>query len=212
MADDKKTRDDLRDDPISADGADAAFAGDDRDTNDPASDSLSPEQQLLSDMLRLRAEAAEANDRAIRTHAELENYRKRARRELEDEKRYASLNLLRDLLQVLDNLNRAIESAQKTEQAEQADKSTALTGLLAGVQMVALQLNTCLDQHQCRVIADVGTVFDPHLHEAIAQEPSTEHPAGTITRVARKGYSLHDRVVRPAQVLVSIGPPPTASH
>lgn len=210
MADETKKTTPQGSDPVTAQRADAAFSGDQTEGAFMGDETLSSEELLLADIAKLRGEVLEANDRALRSHAELENYRKRARRELDDEKRYASINLLRDLLQVLDNLDRAIESAQKSDKSDGAEKSPALTGLLAGVQMVALQLNTCLDQHQCRLIPDVGTTFDPHLHEAIAQEPSSEHPAGTITRVARKGYSLHDRVVRPAQVLVSIGPPPAA--
>ena len=67
-------------------------------------------------------------------------------------------------------------------------------------------LHAVLKQHGCEPIPGVGNPFDPHQHEAIAQEPSTEHPAGTVTRVTQVGYKLHDRVVRPAQVLVSTGP------
>ena len=163
-----------------------------------AASAASATNELQSEVAKLRGEVLEANDRALRATAELENFRKRARRELEDEKRYAAMPLLRDLLNVLDNLDRAIEAAEKT---------TSASGLLEGVKMVSLQLTTYLDQHQCRRIPAVGTEFNPNYHEAIAQEPSAEQPVGYVTRVARHGYSLHDRVVRPAQVLVSLGPP-----
>jgi molecular chaperone GrpE len=72
--------------------------------------------------------------------------------------------------------------------------------------MVATQIDAVLKQHGCLPIETVGTPFDPNQHQAIAQEPSTEHPAGTVTRATQVGYKLHDRVIRPAQVFVSTGP------
>jgi molecular chaperone GrpE len=155
------------------------------------------EPDLREEVLRLETDVKAANDRVLRVQAELENYRKRARRELEDEKRYATLPLMRDLLNVVDNLERAIGSA------EQSDNPA---GLLAGVKMVAVQLHNVLEQYGCRRLDAHGAPFDPHVHEAIAQEPSDEHPPSTVTRVTQAGYQLHDRVVRPAQVFVSTGP------
>jgi len=146
----------------------------------------------------LEAQLKDANDRALRTQAELENYRKRAQRELADERRYAVVPLVRDLLAVVDNLQRAIDAAQQTSDGKV---------LLEGVQLVASQLDAVLKQHGCLPIETVGTPFDPNQHQAIAQEPSTEHPAGTVTRAAQVGYKLQDRVIRPAQVIVSTGAP-----
>jgi molecular chaperone GrpE len=147
---------------------------------------------------RLNGELRDANERVLRAQAELENYRKRSRREMEDERKYASLPLIRDLLSVMDNLDRALEAAERNQSS---------SGLAEGVKMVAIQFITYLEQHGCRKIAAVGLPFDPHQHEAIAQEPSTEHAAGVVTRIARNGYMLHERVVRPSQVLVSTGQP-----
>jgi len=146
----------------------------------------------------LEAQLKDANDRALRTQAELENYRKRAQRELADERRYAVVPLVRDLLPVVDNLERAIEAAQKAEGGQ---------SLLDGVKLVWAQLENVLKQHQCVRIDTVGTPFDPNQHQAIAQEPSDQYPAGTVTRAAQSGYKLHDRVIRPAQVFVSTGAP-----
>ena len=160
--------------------------------------STKDEGDSRAEVARLQTELQEANDRALRTHAELENFRKRSRREMEDERRYAALPVMRDILNVCDNLDRAIEAAEK---------NAAGSSLLEGVKMVSLQLNTYLEQHLCRRIAAVGETFDPHRHEAIAQEPSAEHPAGVVTRLTRHGYQLHDRVIRPAQVMVSTGAP-----
>src|SRR5436190_22027422 len=147
----------------------------------------------------LEQKVHEANERALRSHAELENYRKRSQRELVEERRYAVVPFVRDLLAVVDNLERAIEAAQKSPDS---------SGLLEGVKMVATQFENILKQHQCVRIETVGTPFDPNQHQAIAQEPSDEHPAGTITRAAQSGYKLHDRIIRPAQVFVSTGPSP----
>jgi molecular chaperone GrpE len=99
---------------------------------------------------------------------------------------------------VVDNLQRAIDAAQQTSEGK---------SLLEGVQLVATQLDAVLKQHGCLPIETVGTPFDPNQHQAIAQEPSTEHPAGTVTRAAQVGYKLQDRVIRPAQVFVSTGAP-----
>jgi len=150
-----------------------------------------------SELKRLEQELAAANDQALRAHAELENFRKRTYRQMEDERKYAGLPLIRDLLSVVDNLERAIQSAEQNENS---------SSLLDGVKMVAQQFSMVLEQHHCKRIDATGEAFDPHLHEAIAQQPSEEHPEGNVMDVAQIGYQLHDRVVRPTQVLVSTGP------
>lgn len=142
----------------------------------------------------LRAELAAAEDRVLRSRAELENYRKRATRQMEDERRYANLPLMRDLLPVMDNLDRAIEAAEKNHDA---------SSLLEGVKMVAQQLEGVFQQNDCLEIAALGETFDPHLHEAILQQPSEEHAPGTVILVTQAGFQLHDRVVRPSQVIVA---------
>lgn len=148
-----------------------------------------------SEEQKLSEELQQANDRVLRTQAELENFRRRMRREMEEERRYAALPLISDLLSVVDNLDRAIA-------AESNDTAPAL---LTGVRMVQSQFLSILERHHCRRIGEVGEVFDPHSHQAIAQEQSDQIPAGHVTRVAQSGYRLHDRIVRPAQVLVSVG-------
>jgi molecular chaperone GrpE len=152
----------------------------------------------------LRKDLEQMTDRALRAQAELENYRRRIARQMEDERRYASLPLLRDLLPVLDNVRRAIEAAQR---------SPEVGGLLEGFRMVARQLEEVLTRHQCKEIVALGAPFDPHLHEAISQQPSAEHAPGTVLLVTQSGFQLHDRVVRPSQVIVSSAPPePTGDH
>ena len=139
----------------------------------------------------------EANEKVLRIQAELDNFRKRARRELDDSLKYAQLPLARDLLMVLDNLNLALNAA--------ADNDAA-SGLAEGVKMVADQLINALNNHQIYAIEAVGHPFDPNQHEAIQMESSEEYDANTVSREVRSGYRLHDRVIRPAQVFVSTGP------
>jgi molecular chaperone GrpE len=166
--------------------------------------SLAADQKIAE----LETQLQEANEKALRAGAELENYRKRVQREVSDERRYAALPLARDLLAVLDNLQRAIEATPTRSVSERASEPSAdsSAGLLEGVKLVAAQFEAVLQQHGCTPIETVGAPFDPNQHQAIAQEPSDQYPAGTVTRCAQIGYKLHDRVVRPAQVFVSTGP------
>ena len=147
----------------------------------------------------LQSQLEDANDRLLRLQAELENFRKRSRRELDEQQRYAQLPIIRDLLSVLDNLERAVSATN------QSDGPTA-EGLLQGVQLVTVELQTVLERHHCqRIEVAEGTVFDPNRHEAISQQPSAEHPPDTVMHVAQPGYHLYDRIVRPSQVVVATG-------
>lgn len=170
-----------------------------RDSRTPGADGEAEAagDTVSDDLAQLRADLAAAQDRALRTQADLENYRKRAQRELQDERRYAELALVRDLLPVVDNLQRAIDAAQG---------STDAAGLLSGVRLVSEQLAAALQQHHCSPIpAAPGQPFDVNLHQAVSTQPSGEHPPGTITAVMQAGYQLHDRVIRPSMVSVASG-------
>ena len=146
-------------------------------------------------------ELASANDRALRAQAELDNYRKRASREIADGQRYAAMAVLRDLLPVVDDIDRAIEAAQ----AESPDVPGHVA-LLEGIRIVRRHLGDVLAQHNCQRIEAEGAEFDPAIHEAVLQQPSDEHEPGTVMHVTKQGYLLHDRVVRPAQVIVAKSP------
>ncbi len=150
-----------------------------------------------SEIAALRAQLDEATDRSLRYQAELENYRKRITRQMEEERRYASMGLIHDLLPVWDNTIRAIEAAEKTKDIE---------SLVAGFKMVADQLEKALQRHHCTRIPALHEPFNPHLHQAISHLPS-DQPADTVAIVVQDGFQLHDRVVRPSQVVVSSGPP-----
>ena len=144
------------------------------------------------------SELASANERVLRLQAEMQNLRNRTSREIADERRYAALPVLRDLLPVVDNIDRAIEAAEKAGEAE---------NLLAGFRLVKQQLHSILSRHQCEPIAAENEPFDPNFHAAILQQPSADVPAGNVLMVTQPGYKLHEWVVRPAQVIVSSGAP-----
>jgi molecular chaperone GrpE len=141
-------------------------------------------------------EIAELRDRVLRTQAELENTRKRTARELHDQRKFAAAPVMTDMLSVLDNIRRAIEAAEKTGNAPD---------LLSGFQMVEKQMLDTLAAHHCTRIEALGQPFDPHVHDAILQQPSADQPPGTVLMVTREGYKLHERVLRPAQVIVAKG-------
>jgi len=168
--------------------------------NGAAPPETAADESQASELDQLRSDLEAARDKLLRAQADFDNYQKRIHRERNEERRYAHLPLLRDLLPVRDNLQRALEAAEKPQ--GQAGASS----LLEGVQLVAQQLKTVFEQYGCREIAAQGAEFDPHLHDALTMQPSDEHPANRILSVFRPGYQLHDRVLRPAQVVVSSGP------
>lgn len=170
---------------------DAAFEGQEEAVEIGAAETRDEEME------RLRATAAEADKRVLMAQAEAENFRKRMRRDFEDQLKYAALPMVTDILQVRDNLIRALEAAENA-----ADTA----GLKDGVAMVAKQLDDTLAKYAVVEIPAEGELFDPNFHEAISQMPSDAHPAGTVSHVAATGFQMHERVVRPSQVIVSSGP------
>lgn len=129
-----------------------------------------------------------------RVQAEFENYRRRAQREREQEAKYVTLPVIRDLLPGLDNLRRSLDAANKSGKLEELTK---------GVEMTLKQFESILEKHEAKPIAGVGQPFDPNLHEAISQMPNADHPPMTVLMEVERGYVLHDRVVRPSKVIVS---------
>ena len=177
-----------------------------RTDSDPNVDSQHPGQAGAAaepetrdeQMERLRREVEQANKHALQAQADAENFRKRMRRDLEEQLRFAAVPLVSDLLQVRDNLFRALDAAS-------ANSGGSSDGLRDGVAMCAKQLDDVLSKHGVREIPAENETFDPNVHEAISQLPSETHPAGTVVHVAVAGFRLHDRVIRPSQVVVSSG-------
>ena len=141
-------------------------------------------------------EAAQWKEVAMRTAAELDNYRKRMAREMQDTARFANAGLLESLLPILDNFELGL-SAAKAE----SEKSNIYIGL----SMVLKQVQDFLREQGVEEINATGK-FDPHLHEPMTQQPSDEVPEGTIIFQTRRGYRLRDRLLRPASVVLSSGP------
>jgi len=158
---------------------------------------VDPFVQAGAQLSTVQAERDDFRERWLRSQAELENYRKRAQKELDQERQYRSLPVVRDILPGLDNLQRALQVAKTSKDVDQ---------LLQGVQMVATQLQEALSRHAVVPIPAVGQPFDPNLHEAIQQAPSKEHPPMTVLHEVERGYQMYDRVVRPTKVIVSVAP------
>ncbi|APG45244.1 nucleotide exchange factor GrpE [Syntrophotalea acetylenica] len=156
---------------------------------------LAAVQQELAEAL---AEKQKNWDLYLRERAELENFRKRMQREKEDLVRFANENLLREVLTVVDNLERAIDHARGSEETVQ--------GLMEGVEMTLSQCRKLLEKFGVTPVAAVGEPFDPTWHEAMGQLESAEHPPNTVLQEMQKGYLLNDRLLRPALVLVSKSP------
>jgi molecular chaperone GrpE len=151
----------------------------------------------------LRAEAAELKDKLLRAHAEVENIRKRAEREREETAKYAISKLAREVVGVGDNFQRAIEAVP----AGAADQDPALKSFLDGVTMTERELLNVLERHGIKRIQPINEPFNPHLHQAVMEIQRTDVPAGTAVQVFQAGYTIGDRVLRPAMVAVSKGGP-----
>ncbi|TWT29860.1 nucleotide exchange factor GrpE [Blastopirellula retiformator] len=177
-------------------------------TSEATSDSASAVDEALaqdtldSETNKLREDLAGAERRILLAQADMENLRKRMRREMDESVKYADVPLISDLLPVIDNLTRAIESAGESPEA---------AGIVTGVKMVAQNMLDVLAKRGCKAIDALGQPFDPNLHDAILQQPSGDVPAGHVLMVTQTGYQLHDRVIRPAQVIVSTGGPAAAA-
>ena len=142
------------------------------------------------------AEIQSLKDKLLRQAADMENTRKRLERDRTEAIAYANESLIRELLAVVDNLERAIQHAE-----HDTEKQT----LLEGVKMTHKHFLDTLARFGCRPFESQGKDFDPCFHEAILQQESEEHPANTVIQEFQKGYTLHDRLLRPALVAVSKG-------
>ena len=157
-----------------------------------------PDQELAS----ARAEAAQLKDQLLRALAEAENVRRRAQREREDATKYAIANFARDVLQVSDNLHRALEAIPAAALA--ADE--ALRNLHEGVSATDRQLGAALERQQVKRIWPIGEKFDANLHQAMFEVPTFDQLPGTVVQVMQAGYLIHDRLLRPALVGVAKQP------
>jgi molecular chaperone GrpE len=151
----------------------------------------------------LTSEAAELKERYLRAVAETENVRKRAEREKNEVAQFAFQRFARDLLSVVDNFNRAMD-ALKPE--ARASLPPSVSAVLEGIEATQRELLAIFERYGIKKIEAKGQRFNANLHQAIAEMPSSEFPAGTVIDVAQTGYTLGERLLRPAMVMVSSGP------
>ena len=147
------------------------------------------------------AEAAEAKERALRLAAEMENLRRRTQREIGDAKAFAISSFARDMLEVADNLQRALAAVPE------GSEDAALKGLVEGVEMTGRSLDRTLEKHGVRKLEPEGEKFDPNFHQAMFKVPNPEVPNNSVVQVVQAGYAIGPRVLRPAMVGVAEGGP-----
>ena len=169
--------------------------------------SATPGDQAAAVIQEIGRENAELRDRLLRTLAEMENLRKRTDREVADARSYGISAFARDILSVADNMHRALE-ALDAELRENANDS--IKALLDGVELTERALMSALEKHGVKRFEPVGQKFDPNRHQAMFEMEDPGKPAGTVVQVMQAGYSIGERVLRPALVAVSKGGPKAA--
>jgi molecular chaperone GrpE len=171
--------------------------------NDPLPEEMGQgdgQDDVMREIAALRAEADNHKDRALRALAEVENVRKRLERERDEARTYSVTRFARDFLTVADNLSRAL-AAMPAEARAKADDS--LKAVLDGVEATERELQAALARHGVKVIAAEGQRFDPHLHQAIAEVPAKGVEPGSVVAVVQPGYTIGERLLRPAMVTVA---------
>ena len=157
----------------------------------------SPSGEVPLAQLAAKEEELKAlNDKYLRLAAEFDNYKRLAQRDQRDQIRFGNEQLLRELLPVVDNLERAIKAAKDSKGSD---------GLVQGVDLTLKQLNGALGKFGVQPIPTVGQAFDPSGHQAVATVPSDQVPEKHVVEEFQRGYRLHDRILRPAMVTVSKG-------
>ena len=151
-------------------------------------------EALADELAGVKEELASEKDKALRLSAEFENFKKRKQREIDDFKKFANESVFKQLLSVVDNLERAISSAEQ-------NKDDA--GLLEGVKLTLKDILKLFDAFNVTPIEAENQPFDPNFHQAVTQEEKDDVPDNTVTTELQKGYLLHDRLIRPAMVVVS---------
>ena len=152
--------------------------------------------RMQQELEEARSENAAAADMMLRLAAEMDNYKKRVVKERESLIKYGSQGIVQELLPILDNFERAVESASKLRDFD---------SFLEGVVMIFKQMYDALERKGVSGIDAVGETFDPNIHEAVVQVASQEYPENIVVEEFQKGYMLHDRVIRPSMVAVSKG-------
>ncbi len=166
---------------------------------DDPPDEADPLAEVMAERDAAMAEVADWKARAYRISADLDNARKRFAKEREETRKFGIEGLLKDMLPIIDNLERAVEHAEKGSD-----------GLTDGVKMVLRQFNTTLKTKGAEPFDALGQPFDPQVHEAMTEMPTADYPPGHVASVFQRGWRLNGRLVRPAMVVVAKAPPPAA--
>ena len=157
--------------------------------------------EAVGDVARLTAEKNDLNDRLLRLAAEFENYKRRIRKETDDASVRAQESILKDILPVLYNLDRALVAARGSEGAASAN------ALIEGVQMVQKLFLVAMEKFQVKPFEADGQPFDPQVHEAVQQLETDKVPAGSVALVFQRGWKIGGKLLRPALVAVAKAPP-----
>jgi molecular chaperone GrpE len=160
-------------------------------------------------LVRLLKENEELKDRALRAAAEMENLRRRTARELQDARAYSAANFARDMLSVSDNLRRALEAIPAEAKAA---GDAGYKALIEGVEMTERAMLAALERHGVKKLQPKGEKFDPNFHQAMFEVANPDVPANTVVEVVQPGYSIGERVLRPAMVGVAKGGPKHAAN
>lgn len=150
--------------------------------------------ELTAEIESLKKDSDDLNNRLLRAQADFENFRRRTNKEKADARKYRAQDLASDLLEILDNFKRALDVETASEDG---------SALKKGMEMVLGKFETALKKEGVEEIDSLGKPFDPNFHQAVMQEESQEHEAGTVIQVLQAGYTLNGRVIRPAMVKVS---------
>ncbi len=194
--DDPATDDVTEEAPVEAAAAEVAPDADRLEDEGPSEDTAELEldaQDLSRQLTRLETENEEIRDLVRRKQAEFENYRKRVERERSDMSEHASAEVVRDVLPVLDNLERAIAASEVGSEGQFRE----------GVEIIYRQFRDILEKQGLRQLVALQQPFDPHVHEAVGRVETLEHPEGTVLEVLQPGYMFKDRLLRPAMVSVA---------
>lgn len=177
----------------------SAAAADGLDDGDIAIEVEPPEPTAEQRIAELEGKVKESHDKYIRSVAELDNVRKRARKDLEEARIDAQSRVLREMLPVIDNLERAVAHASQS--------GDGASGVMEGIQLVLRQFAQALERCNVHPVAARGLPFDPTQHEAVSQMVTAEAPAGSVVEVMQTGYRIGERLLRPALVVVAKAPP-----
>ena len=165
----------------------------DKEKKGEATDSL---KEMETKIKSLEEEVKETYNRFLRVSAEFENYKKRSAREMSEFKKFANESLIKELLLVVDNMERAINSSK--------NEGNSNNGLIEGIDMTLKELLKIFKESSVKQIESLGKPFDPNFHQAVMQEETDEHPHNTVINELQKGYLINERLLRPAMVVVSM--------